>query len=324
LDGLSTQIAPSRFDDIEIVISDNASPDLSEAVAKKWIEENKNIKASYFRNTENVGFDRNCLAGANKANGKFVWLMSDDDSLAEGAVEKVFIAIKENADIVFAFVNYSVEASGPEDYFPCILNGNLRVTADELMVKTKFAFSFISACIFNRDILCSLDLTKYFGSHWVQLYAVKEAAIRGESLLISEPLIRMCKSTGFQDLSKERRSSQRKIDLFMEFHLSFLDYLETFRNSPYSNATYKVIRNSGWNENLGQIVSMKFSSDRYNPEEIRIVFLRMKKHFQKKILFWILHVPMLLLPKFASSFYLFLKVKYVELKAVIKTICGPL
>ncbi len=319
LNQLSGQISPEASNEIELIVSDNASADATGEIMNQWIANNQHIKTSYYRNTSNIGFDRNCLSGANKANGKFVWFMSDDDSLVDGAIDKVYKALKRNGEVVFAFVNYSMLTPGFDEYFPCKFEENLRVSADDLIIKTNFSFSFISSCIFNKKVLCSLDLSKYLNSNWMQLYAVKFCAVKGDSLIIAEPLIKM-RREGLQESRNERKSTLQKIDLFMEFHLSFLEYLDTFNESQYSKATLRFIKNSGWADNLNQIVSLKLTSDSYNFSEIKLIYSRMLEHFSHRITFWLIHLPMLFLPKFVAIVYFFFKLKYIKLKKIIKPI----
>lgn len=317
LNGLELQISIERFNDIEIVISDNASPDNTENAVKKWIESHKNLNVTYSRNVENVGFDRNCDVGARAAKGKFVWFMSDDDSLVVGAVEKAFQALSRNSEVTFAFVNYSMLTPGFDEYFPYKFSHDLVLSADDFIVESKLGFSFITACIFNRDAWCSLDLKNYIGTHWMQLYAAKDAATMGKSLIIAEPLIKM-RREGLQESRREKKNPNRKIDMFMEYHLSFLDFLETFKNSKYSKQTVEKIKDFGWNDNLGQILSLKLTSDQYKTEEIKIIFGRMKKYFSHKLVFWSLHVPLLFLPKLFSQIYFAGKMQIIKLKKVLR------
>lgn len=317
LDQLYEQISPERFNDIEVLVSDNASTDDTQIMANAWLATNKKINFSYTRNNENVGFDRNCDAGARRAKGKFVWFMSDDDSLVDGAVEKVYKSLERESDVVFAFVNYSMLTPGFDEYFPYKYTQNLKLSADELMIQSKLGFSFITSCIFKREAWCSIDLTNYIGTHWMQLYAAKDAAIMGKSLIIAEPLIKM-RREGLQESRNEKKSIHRKIDIFMEYHLCFLDFLATFKNSKYSNEAVKVIRNFGWNDNLNQIISLKLTSDQYKIEEIKIIFNRMKNYFSNRPIFWLVHVPFLFMPKFVSSFYFFWKLQYIKLKKILR------
>jgi glycosyltransferase involved in cell wall biosynthesis len=77
--------------ELEIVISDNASSDGTEQYIKETVA---NKRVSYYRNQNNIGGDRNFLKCIERAQGKYVWLVGDDDILLPGALEKVFAILK--------------------------------------------------------------------------------------------------------------------------------------------------------------------------------------------------------------------------------------
>src|SRR5438128_1806612 len=80
LESIVSQFAdPAIKDKVEVVVSDNASTDNTEAVVKQFLDRFSNIH--YRKNPENLGFDRNALALVEKARGEFVWFLGDDDAL---------------------------------------------------------------------------------------------------------------------------------------------------------------------------------------------------------------------------------------------------
>ncbi len=104
LDSVINQI--DGFDDeIEIVISDNASTDETPDIVKQYAQKCHFI--SYFRNEKNIGFDGNVDLVFARAKGKYVWVLSDDDALREGAIRRVLDILKKNKDISVCFVNYA-------------------------------------------------------------------------------------------------------------------------------------------------------------------------------------------------------------------------
>lgn len=318
LENLKFQIGNLISDDIEIIISDNASSDQTTDLVNSWLKENKEIDTLYFKNHENQGFDKNCLIGASKASGRFIWFMSDDDLLVEHAISNVLEALHSNHDVVFAFVNYSMLTPGFDEYFPCKFKKNIRLSADDLLIRTRLGFSFITACIFNREIFCGLKLNGYVGSGWIHVHAVKEVALKGLSLIIADPLIKM-RRPSLEDSRRERKDPNRKIDIFMECHLSFLFFLKSLQKYNYSSNTANSLMQLGWADNLNQIISLKLTSEKYRREELILIFFEMKKFFNSKVIFWIIHVPLLFSPKVFAEFYFYLKLKYIGFKKIIKS-----
>ncbi len=74
--------------DFEICVSDNASGDGTGEYVKK-LQKSYNF-ISYSRNDKNLGFDGNLLKVVGMAKGKYVWIIGDDDMVADGAVAKIY------------------------------------------------------------------------------------------------------------------------------------------------------------------------------------------------------------------------------------------
>lgn len=70
---------------IEVIVSDNASPDGTEAVAASFSD----TRLRYFRQTENIGAVRNFRFLAGQAQGTYLFFLTDDDFLLTGALETV-------------------------------------------------------------------------------------------------------------------------------------------------------------------------------------------------------------------------------------------
>ena len=87
---------------VEIVISDNASTDGTEEFVKQSTSHYPQIK--YIRNKINIGPDGNFLQCYKVADGRYVWLLGDDDVIVEGAIQKILNYIKtspHSPDLIF-------------------------------------------------------------------------------------------------------------------------------------------------------------------------------------------------------------------------------
>ena len=87
---------------VELVVSDNASDDNTQEVVK---EAQKIIPFSYYRNTENIGLNRNVIRVVEAARGRFVWVATDDALPRSSALGRVLNALSENAQIEHIFIN---------------------------------------------------------------------------------------------------------------------------------------------------------------------------------------------------------------------------
>lgn len=90
LSGLFSAIGCSR--DVQILVSDNASPDNTERVCRQY---DKELNFKYLRNSDNIGFDGNYLNCIDGADADYVWVVGDDDCVSAVAIEKVLRHIDE-------------------------------------------------------------------------------------------------------------------------------------------------------------------------------------------------------------------------------------
>ncbi|KKK62539.1 hypothetical protein LCGC14_3003310, partial [marine sediment metagenome] len=94
------QITSFKSDEIEIVISDNASKDDTKKVVSKF--EDKRIK--YFRNKTNVGMDGNFILAIKRATGKFIFLLMDEDEVELETIPWILSEIRKNNNLSQIFL----------------------------------------------------------------------------------------------------------------------------------------------------------------------------------------------------------------------------
>ena len=139
-------------DNVEILVSDNCSPDATEMLMAAVLRAYPRIR--YYRHEKNMGPTRNFISCYQRARGRYVWLFSDDDFLLEGTGDLITEMLQKEKP-VFAAVNANW-SSGEDGY---------KVFAD----KNKFLNSvgiyitFISALIFRRDYVMEIgNFERYY------------------------------------------------------------------------------------------------------------------------------------------------------------------
>jgi hypothetical protein len=90
-------------DQVEVLVSDNASPDDTAETVAALQREYPALR--YHRNETNTG-DRNFAIAAGLASGSHVWLFGDDDKMTPQAVPAVLRQVEAGYDLIIA--NYSV------------------------------------------------------------------------------------------------------------------------------------------------------------------------------------------------------------------------
>jgi glycosyltransferase involved in cell wall biosynthesis len=109
LDSILTQ----TFHDFELIISDNASSDATEAICRKYAERDPRIR--YVRNAENLGAAKNYNRAFQLARGAYFKWNGHDDPLAPTFLERCVEVLDRDPEIVLAFARIrAIDAGGEE------------------------------------------------------------------------------------------------------------------------------------------------------------------------------------------------------------------
>lgn len=190
LDGVIAQAT----DDVEIVVSDNASTDDTEAVVRAC--QAKFPRLTYFRQPENKGADRNYLQSVASARGEWCWLLGDDDPVEDGAIATLLGHL--NGPRPLDFVQLLVTA------YDFSLSQVLQRSAEVLGVTEDlyttdvpaffarfFQESYLSEFVVRRDLWNRVDPEKYVGTGLTYLGITYEY-LRADApvLVIARPLVK--------------------------------------------------------------------------------------------------------------------------------------
>jgi glycosyltransferase involved in cell wall biosynthesis len=93
-------IAAQEFGDFELVISDNASTDETEAICREYATRDKRIR--YFRNDTNLGVAQNFNSVFTRGTGKYFMWAAYDDHWAPSFIRRCVEALEQNPDAVVA------------------------------------------------------------------------------------------------------------------------------------------------------------------------------------------------------------------------------
>jgi glycosyltransferase involved in cell wall biosynthesis len=147
---LLDSIVAQRIDGIEVVVSDDASPDDTVEIAGRYKTSIQNFK--FIKQPVNLGLDRNFLEVTSGATGEYVWLMGDDDKVEPGGIAKVLSALNRWPDVVGLTL-------GVIDYDPTMtrVTGIRRMPETQLLTGAGPVFSqiaellgFMSAMVVKR------------------------------------------------------------------------------------------------------------------------------------------------------------------------------
>lgn len=94
-------------DNIELVISDNASDDGTEEICRSLAQSDRRVM--YHRQTENIGLNRNFAAVVQLSTGEYFRWVSDDDWLAPSYVSRCLAVFAEDSRLVRVTTQMSYE-----------------------------------------------------------------------------------------------------------------------------------------------------------------------------------------------------------------------
>lgn len=97
-------ILPNVSDEIEVVVTDNASTDNTGEIVKPY-QARQDFR--YRRNDQNVGMLGNLEETVFNSRGKYVWVLGDDDIIRSGTIERILAVIQDQSDLSLIYLNYS-------------------------------------------------------------------------------------------------------------------------------------------------------------------------------------------------------------------------
>jgi glycosyltransferase involved in cell wall biosynthesis len=168
LPALLDSILSQDFDDFDIVITEDSSPE-RHAIATKVAEYQLRFgdKVKYFENSQTLGYDGNLRRLVELATGDYVLFMGNDDLLAPGALRAIANAVIERQDVGVILRSYSSFLSNPEQpvqvyrYF-----GEDRIFPPGVDTVVTFfrRCVFISGMVFKRNSAAAYATDKFDGT----------------------------------------------------------------------------------------------------------------------------------------------------------------
>ncbi len=198
------------YQNVEIVILDNASSDGTQAYLNDVITQHSNI--TVIRNDENIGFARNIMQIPQYIKGKYLTVLSDDDLLMPTFVELAVSSMETSENIALWYCRTQlIDASG----------ANLRLTPD-YSTKVEEGADFI------RDIIVCKKINPYWCS---VVYRVKNLITIGGFVNVGNALdfaANCCvASQGMVVFNKKTLSFYRSYDTNLTRKTHFFEWFES-------------------------------------------------------------------------------------------------
>lgn len=184
-------ILPQLSSSVELLVVEGASPDDTHEVMSRYVQRYPQIR--YFREQENSGIDRDYDKAVGYAGGEYCWLMTDDDLLRPGAVDRVLAELDGGRDLVI--VNAEVRNA---DFSEVLAVRQLNIAEDriydessseEFFSKCMNYLSFIGGVVVRRGAWMKRDRAKYYGTLFVHVGVIFQDPPICSVYVISDPLI---------------------------------------------------------------------------------------------------------------------------------------
>ncbi|NLL13017.1 MAG: glycosyltransferase family 2 protein [Fibrobacter sp.] len=273
---------------LEIIVSDNCSSDLTQAIVKNFIDDGMPIK--YIRNSENYGAELNVIKCYKLALGEYVLVLGDDDILYDGAIDLILQFIREgNYGVVHLKPNaYSKDYRISENisYKCCSIN--------TFISKVTYWVTFISSNIVNRKYVKEIDFSFYLGLNLPQVPLILHAALNAEKNLFIE--------TALIGVEPENSGGY---NLFTVFGRNLMKILNTFLDKPKKD----LIINKMLIEFFPYlIIKMRQKGERF---KFNSSGKELRESFSSFLFYWLFDFPIEILP-------LNLATKYLRIERYIK------
>lgn len=176
---------------VELIVSDNASPDETPALVEEYQQRGLRIRS--IRNKTNIGADANFVQCFEQAQGKYVWIFGDDDTIVPGGIAAILSCLEiKDYDLVYV-CSFPLNKSIRSETLRLPLNATEFDDAGLFVKRIHIYFTFISGNIVNKDRVQALHPTSFsslVGTNLVQLSWVYAALNSfGRGLYIQDKLV---------------------------------------------------------------------------------------------------------------------------------------
>lgn len=163
------------YDDVEVIISDNASTDDTPEIISKYL---KDSRFRSYKNENNLGFNRNMFMLIRYyARGKYCWVVGDDDFidldafdnirlfLLSGEIEYLSLAHRVVSDTEYQNMEQKsrLVLLSKGSYFDCL---EANVTVSNILG------TFMSSSVFLKEKVVNSDFSIFSNESWTNYYSL--------------------------------------------------------------------------------------------------------------------------------------------------------
>ncbi|GHU64593.1 hypothetical protein FACS189447_01730 [Spirochaetia bacterium] len=170
---------------VNIVISDNASPDNTEQVVKEFVKKYSNI--AYYKQSENIGPDSNYEFILQHANTKYRWLFGDSAIVTESNLIHILEKLNKN--------DYDLFILGADSSAKNVrtkgVKQKLYTNHNEFFSDLGHHITWISCLIYNERVIAKANFKKYRNTNFIHTGIILEYCCYNKFFLYYYPDIHL-------------------------------------------------------------------------------------------------------------------------------------
>ena len=281
---LNSELMSCNSESVEILISDNASPDDTELVVKRFISSGLAIR--YIRNDKNIGSDANIAQCFNLASGNFVLILGDDDLFVDNALSNLLASLSKANYGVVCLRSYGFDNDFRKEYPSGFGSNKSYDSSATFLADIGPLMTLISGCVINKNLLFGIDANDYCGEHLVQVHLVIQSAIAAENNLFIERYMIACKrnnSSGYNFSQVFVENVGQVLDCYIGKGLKYDDVIKIERKFILSFFPFYLMKQRY-----------------YRQGDIASVYRRFKGRYGDRLSFYLWLYPILKSPRWIA------------------------
>lgn len=176
---ISEQLNENRTNEVEIIVSDNCSPDNTQEVVANM--QKLGLPIEYNRNAENIGADGNFLKSMNIASGKYVYLLGDDDFFAPNAIGRLLEILRDH-DYGLVYIDTRNNHDGNVIEFH---------NQTKFIKEVSYFYTFMSGCVFRKVAIDNVtNQEKYIATNLLQMpFYIQSTLMCNSNIVVRFPIL---------------------------------------------------------------------------------------------------------------------------------------
>lgn len=287
INSILSQLDGIKQNQLEILVSDNASTDNTEEIINEYMVQYPNI-ISYYKNDVNMGYDRNVDLVFKRAKGKYVKLLGDDDTLIKNSLNGMFRIIStypELGVILHSITFIDANNNKKTETAKAISENLFCIDGNAFFQKSKWETATLSSLIIRKNDWNNSNLEKYVGTQWMHIGGIIEI-LKPDRNLYSYIVAEKMSVVRVNNRDWEEKNGNR-----LKIGMVHLDVLNWLLKNGYNKETFDIFLHDRYNHNLWDIIIPKSVKFKDNLETAKC----MVRFFHNRPFFWIFHLPLLLI-----------------------------